>query len=272
MFQPGVAFPESGRRAGENGLVRPHDLRIAAAGLCAGAAVLTLLPGCAPGAPAGANPTPSTLPSTATDPRGQLAAMAATAKDRRYVVGYTYSQPNQPLRSVLVTIATDDTWRVDIQGGALGGTVDVSIASRPEGLYQCTLNADAICVRVASAGRKLPPAIDPKAQYPFTSWLDVFVDRQVPLSVLPAAPQAGETGSCFSVDPAVTAIAPPIDAGVFCFATDGTPTVARLPWGTLVMAGQPSPPPPTVSLPGPVSEAVPLPTSPPPPPSPTPSQ
>jgi len=188
------------------------------------------------------------------------------------VVGYTFAQPKQPLRSVLVTIATDDTWRVDIQGGALGGAADVSIASRPEGLYQCTLNASAICVKVAGSGRKLPAAVDPRAQYPFTTWLDVFVDRQVPLSVLPAAPQPGESGTCFSVDPAVTAIAPPIDAGVFCFAADGTPTAARLPWGTLVMAGQPSPAPPTVVLPGPVSDATPLPTSPPPPPSPTPSQ
>src|SRR6185437_2640123 len=104
----------------------------------------------------------------------------------------------------------------------------------------------AICVKVAGPGRKLPAAVDPRAQYPFTTWLDVFVDRQVPLSVLPAAPQQGESGTCFSVD--------------------GTPTAARLPWGTLVMAGQPSPAPPTVVLPGPVSEGSPLPTSPPPPP------
>jgi hypothetical protein len=248
--------------------VRARDLRLAAAG----AAVLTLLSAsaCAPGKPAGATPA-SSAPSLATDPRGQLAAKAAAAKDRRYVVGYTYSQPKSPLRSVLVTIAMDDTWRVDIQGGALGGAADVSIATRPEGVYQCTLNVSAICVRVAASGRKLPPAFDPKAQYPFTNWLDVFVDRQVPLSVLPATPQPGDTGTCFAVDPAVTAIAPPIDAGVFCFAADGTPTVARLPWGTLIMVGQPAAAPPTVVLPGPVSNAAALPTSPPPPPSPTPS-
>ncbi len=253
--------------------MRTRDLRRAAVGLTAGAAVLTLLPSCAPG-PAGATPASSAPPSAATaDPRGQLAARAAAAKDRRYVVGYAYSQPKLPIRSVLVTIAMDNTWRVDIQGGALGGAADVSIASRPEGFYQCTLSVSAICVKVADAGRKLPPAIDPKAQYPFTSWLDVFVDRQVPLSVLPAAPQPGETGSCFFVDPAVTAIAPPIDTGVFCFAADGTPTAARLPWGTLTMAGQPAAAPPTVVLPGPVvSNAAALPTSPPPPPpSPTPS-
>jgi len=250
--------------------MRARDLWVTSAGL---AAVLTLLSAsaCSPGKPAGATPESTTPPSLATDPRGQLAAKAAAAKDRRYVVGYTYSQPKSPLRSVLVTIAMDDTWRVDIQGGALGGAADVSIASRPEGLYQCTLNVSAICVRVAASGKKLPPAIDPKAQYPFTSWLDVFVDRQVPLSVLPAAPQPGDTGTCFAVDPAVTAIAPPIDGGVFCFAADGTPTVARLPWGTLIMAGQPAAAPPTVVLPGPVSAAAALPTSPPPPPSPTPS-
>jgi hypothetical protein len=252
--------------------VRTRDLRRTAVCLTAGAAVLTLLPACAPG-PAGATPGSSGPPSAATaDPRGQLAARAAAAKDRRYVVGYAYSQPKLPIRSVLVTIAMDDTWRIDIQGGALGGTADVSIASRPEGLYQCTLSTSAICVKVADAGRKLPAAIDPKAQYPFTGWLDVFVDRQVPLSVLPAAPNPGETGNCFSVNPAVTAIAPPIDAGVFCFAADGTPTAARLPWGTLIVAGQPAAAPPTVVLPGPVTYAPPLPTSPPPPPpSPTPS-
>ena len=132
MFRPGVAFPESDRRSGENGQVRAYDLRLAAA-VGVGVAALTLLPACAPGAPAGATPASSPPPSAASDPRGELAARAAAAKDRRYVVGYTFSQPKQPLRSVLVTIATDDTWRVDIQGGALGGAADVDVATARPG-------------------------------------------------------------------------------------------------------------------------------------------
>jgi hypothetical protein len=240
-----------------------RDVRLASVSVTAGTAALALLTACGNGStPAGAVPaSSSSATAAAVEPRGLLAARAAAAKDRRYVLGYTLSAPNKPVRSVLVTVALDGTWRVDIQGGALGGAVDVSIAGRPEGQYQCTLNASAVCVRVAALGKKLPPPVDPRAQYPFTGWLDVLVDRQVPLAVSITEPLPGAGGTCFAVDPAVTAVQPPIDPGVFCYADDGMLTAARLPIGTLAMAGQPASAPPTVVLPGPVSNGAPLPTA-----------
>jgi hypothetical protein len=170
---------------------------------------------------------------------------------------------------VLVTIADDGTWRVDIQGGAMSGTANVSIAGRPEGVYQCTNTADAQCVRVAAAGKKLPSEIDPQIQNLFTAWLDVLSDRQTGLTVALAGLLPGASGSCFAVEPAVTAVAPPVPAGVLCYTPDGTLTAAQLPFGTLTVAQQPQPAPPTVILPGPITNSAPLPTSAPPPPPPT---
>ena len=243
--------------------MRTRDLRAVPATVTAGTAALALLTACGSGSvPAKATGASSGPPATtAAEPRAQLAARAATAKDRRYVLGYTLAAPNKPLRSVLVTIAADGTWRVDIQGGALGGAADVSIAGRPEGQYQCTLNTASVCVRIAAAGKKLPPAVDPRAESPFTGWLDVLVDRQVPLSVALAPPLPGSSGTCFAVDSAVTAVQPPIDPGVFCYTDDGTLTAAKLPWGSLTMTVQPANAPPTVVLPGPVSNGAPLPTA-----------
>jgi hypothetical protein len=246
-----------------------REFRLAASGITAftaGAAALSLLTACTSGStPAGATPEASDSPTATTpDPRGQLALRAAAAKDRRYVVGYKLSAPNQADRSVLVTVATDGSWRVDIQGGALSGTANVAIASRPEGQYQCTLDATAVCVKVAEAGKKLPVAVDPHTQYPFTTWLNVLTDRDVAITVTAAGALPGSAGTCYSVNPAVTAVQPPIDAGVFCYTDDGTLTAAKLPWGTFTMVGQPSPPPPTVVLPGPVTPGQPLPTSAPP--------
>jgi hypothetical protein len=239
--------------------------------LTAGLVVSALLSGCGGGSTPAAATEASSAPAKANpnDLRGQLASKAAAAKDRRYVAGYTMSRPKQPVRSVLVTIATDDTWRVDIQGGALGGTADVSIAGRPEGQYQCALGTAPNCVRLAAAGKKLPAENDPRIQYPFTGWLDVFIDRRVALSVVAAKPLEGQKGTCYAVDPAVTALQPPVDAGVYCFADDGTPTGVQVPWATLTMAADPQPAPPTVALPGPVTNGQPLATSPPPPPSPS---
>lgn len=195
------------------------------------------------------------------EPRAQLAARAAAAKDRRYLVGYLLNTQGRTTRSVLVTVAADDSWRVDIPGGALGGGRDIAIAGRPEGQYQCTLDATASCVRVAALGKKLPAAVDPRVQYPFTGWLDALLDRQVPLSVAIVDPLPGSSGACFAVEPAVTAVQPAIDAGVLCYSDDGMLTAARFPFGTLTIAGQPTPPPPTVVLPGPVANTPPLPTA-----------
>ncbi|GAA2592485.1 hypothetical protein GCM10010399_23930 [Dactylosporangium fulvum] len=205
------------------------------------------------------------------DPRGLLAGRVAVAKDQRYVAAYTLTVSGKAPRSILVSIATDRTWRVDIQGGALGGTADVAIAGRPEGQYQCPINPAAGCVKIAPAGKKLPAANDPRIQYVFVAWLDVLLDRQVPLSVAPADPLAGTSAPCFAVEPGVTAIQPPIDPGVFCYSDKGILTAAKLPFGQLALTGEVIGAPPTISLPGPVVDGAPLPTTAPPPPSPNPS-
>ncbi|WP_432832266.1 hypothetical protein [Dactylosporangium sp. CA-092794] len=203
------------------------------------------------------------------DPRALLAARVAVAKDRRYMAAYTLTVPGKAPRSIVVSIATDRTWRVDIQGGALGGTADVAIASRPEGTYQCPINPAGGCIRVAGGGKRLPAAIDPRIQYVFVTWLDVLLDRQVPLSVAPADPLAGTSAPCFAVEPGVTAIAPPMDPGTFCYNDSGILTAAKLPFGQLMLTGEVVAAQSTISLPGPVVDGTPLSTSAPPPPPPS---
>ncbi|MFB9177218.1 hypothetical protein ACFFX1_03640 [Dactylosporangium sucinum] len=205
------------------------------------------------------------------DPRSQLAARVAVAKDQRYIAAYTLTAQGKSPRSILVSIATDRTWRVDVQGGALGGTADVAIASRPEGQYQCPINPSSGCVKVAASGKKLPPAVDPRVQYVFVAWLDVLLDRQIPLSMAPADPLAGTSAPCFAVEPAVTAVQPPIDPGVYCYNDNGMLAAARLPFGQLTLTGDVIAAPSTISLPGPVVDGAPLATTAPPPPSPNPS-
>ncbi|WP_432980914.1 hypothetical protein [Dactylosporangium sp. CA-233914] len=234
-------------------------------------AVLTglLLSACSSSSAPDPQVSPSATPVPAQpDPRGQLAARVAVAKDRRYVAAYTLTEPGKAPRSILVSVATDRTWRVDIQGGALGGTADVAIASRPEGVYQCPINPSSSCVKVAAGGKRLPAAIDPRVQYVFVTWLDVLLDRQTPLSVAPAEPLAGTSAPCFAVEPGVTAIAPAMDPGTFCYSDDGILTAAKLPFGQLMLTGEVVAPPPTISLPGPVANSAPLGTSAPPPPPP----
>ncbi|WP_344614050.1 hypothetical protein [Dactylosporangium salmoneum] len=200
------------------------------------------------------------------DPRALLAARVAVAKDKRYVAAYTLTAQGKAPRSILVTVATDRTWRVDVQGGALGGTQDVAIASRPEGLYQCPINPASGCVRVAASGKRLPAAVDPRLQYVFVAWLDVLLDRQIPLAVAPAEALADTSAPCFAVEPGVTAIAPPIDPGTFCYNDDGILTAAKFAFGQLTLTGEVVAAPGTISLPGPVVDGSPLSTSAPPPP------
>ncbi|WP_433211400.1 hypothetical protein ACQP00_50430 [Dactylosporangium sp. CS-047395] len=231
-----------------------------------------LLAGCSSSGPPepDATTTPDGTPVAAQpDPRGLLAARVAVAKDQRYVAAYTLTVQGKGPRSILVSVATDRTWRVDIQGGALGGTADVAIASRPEGMYQCQINPSGQCVRVAAAGKKLPAAIDPRIQYVFVSWLDVLLDRQVPLAVASAEPLAGTSAPCFAVEPGVTAIAPPIDPGTFCYSDKGILTAAKLPFGQLMLTGEVVAPPDTISLPAPVGDGTALGTATPPPPKPS---
>ncbi|MEV0129089.1 hypothetical protein AB0H83_11600 [Dactylosporangium sp. NPDC050688] len=228
-----------------------------------------LLAACGGGEPVAPPSAPATGAPAQPDPRGMLAARVAVAKDQRYIAAYTLVVQGKAPRSVLVTVATDRTWRIDIQGGALGGTADVAIINRPEGVYQCPINPAGGCVRVAATNKKLPAAIDPRLQYVFSAWLDVLLDRQVPLAVAPADPLAGTSAPCFAVEPGVTAVQPPIDAGVFCYNDRGILVAARIPMGQLTLTGDPAPAPGTISLPGPVVDGAPLGTSAPPPPKPS---
>jgi hypothetical protein len=191
----------------------------------------------------------------------------AAAKDRSFIAGYTLTAAGGKPRAVMVTVAADDTWRVDIQGGALGGAADVAIVGRGDGTYQCALAgaADAGCVRVAEAGGKLPASVDPRIQYLFTSWLDALTDRQLALSVAPSPALPGAPGTCFSVEPVAVSLLPPIDPGIFCYADDGTFTGAKAAFGTLVITGGSSAGPATVTLPGGAVTRAALPLAAPPP-------
>ncbi|HEX8345738.1 MAG TPA: hypothetical protein VF657_13535, partial [Actinoplanes sp.] len=89
-------------------------------------------------------PTPTGAASSSTPPgtsdaRADLAARAALAQDRSATALYTLDSGGMPQRSVVATTATDGSWRVDIPGGALGGTADVSIVRIEAGIFQCSL-------------------------------------------------------------------------------------------------------------------------------------
>jgi hypothetical protein len=193
--------------------------------------------------------------------RDQLAALAAAGQDRHLAATYTLSTADRPDRIVTVIRAADGTWRVDIPGGALGGTADVAVARTGAGLFQCALAQPAAgptCVRVADPDGPLPATLDPRVQHPFTDWLTVLTDRQAPLAVSSAKPPTGMSGNCFALDTTSASLSPPLDVGVYCLGPDGTLTGARLGLGTLVLAGAPAPAPPTVTLPGPVVAGEPL--------------
>ena len=220
-------------------------------------------------------PSPSaSFPPPDQDARVALAARAALAEDHRFSAMYTLESRGFAPRSVLATVATDGSWRVDVPSGALGGTADVSIVQLPSGLFQCAIpsptnTVSPFCVRVAAAGKKVPRAYDPKIQRIFRQWLPVFTDRQAALSVTAAQPLAGSSGSCFSVDTISASLSAPVDVGIYCYADDGLLTAARVTFGTLTIAGAPAPPPPTIDLPGPVTGGEPMGMDAPPPPPPT---
>jgi hypothetical protein len=248
-------------------------VRISSAGLlaltgCALAGCLLTLSGCGGEAPAAstesASPSPvATAPTTA---RAQLAARAAAAQDRRMVATYRLSTPDLPDRTVSVTLATDGTWRVDVAGGALGGTTDVAVARTKDGLYQCAMPPAGQpvatgCVRVAGPDGRLKRQYDPRVEHAFTDWPVVLTDHRAPLAVSSAKAIKGVRGACFSVESASASLAAPLDLGVYCFDQDGTLTGAALGLGTLVLDGAPGPAPASVSLPGPVVSGGPLPTA-----------
>jgi hypothetical protein len=242
--------------------VRLAARRLLDALLIAGPLVLAGCGGQAPDS-ADSSATPSPVPTTPAGAHGQLAARAAAAQDRHLIAFYRLTSPDQPARTVSVTKAVDGTWRVDIPGGALGGTADVSVAATRDGLYQCALPSaahpdPATCVRVAAADGRLKAANDPRVQHPFTDWLDVLTDRQAALAVSTAKSLTGVGGACFSVESNSASLSAPLDLGIYCFAPDGTLTGAALGFGTLVLTGTPSAGPATISLPGPVAAGAPL--------------
>ncbi|MER7460291.1 hypothetical protein [Micromonospora sp. NPDC126480] len=221
-------------------------------------ALPALLVACTADQPTTAPPTSAPpAPADADAARDELAALAAAAQDRRLVASYVLRAGDGPDRAVLVTTAGDGSWRVDVPGGALGGSVDVSLAATADGLFQCALPsaghpAPPGCIRVGDADDVLPRRADPRVQHPFTDWLDVLTDRRSPLSVSPAQPPTGATGSCYSVETTSASINAPLDAGIYCFDADGTLTAVRTEDGTLTLAAPPAPGPASVQLAGPV--------------------
>ncbi|MBE1486445.1 hypothetical protein [Plantactinospora soyae] len=221
-----------------------------------------LLTACGGGTPAPAATPTEPAASRPAEARDQLAALAAAAQDRRLVAGYTLSAQGQPDRTISVTRATDGSWRVDIPGGALGGTADVSMAQTSAGTFQCALSSAGQpgspgCVRVADPGEPLDAGIDPRMQHPFTDWPEVLTDRQAPLSISTSA-LPGAQGACFAVESTSASVSPPLDSGIYCYAPDGTLTAARLPAGTLTLTGTPTAAPATVALSGPLVDREPL--------------
>lgn len=213
-----------------------------------------------------------------TSARMQLAGLAAAAEDRHLRANYTLSRAGQSPRTVVLTSATDGTWRVDIPGGALGGTADVAMAGTPDGIFQCALPSatrpePTTCVRVAAPDKPVPASVDPRVQHVFTDWRTVLTDRQASLAVSTTRALPNSRGTCFSVDSTAASLSAPLDVGIYCFDTDGTLTAVRVAFGTLLLNGDPTTAPKTVSLPGPVVAGAALRTAAPPTPSavPTPS-
>jgi hypothetical protein len=196
-------------------------------------------------------------------PRDALAARAAAAKDLRQIAFYVLKSNGRPDRTVAVTRAVDGSWRVDIPGGARGGAVDIAIVYAGKALYECVL-PNGGCVRLQGA---LPKTADPLVQHLFSDWLAILTDRQQALAVSATPLLPGAAGECYAIESSATSLRLPLDAGIYCYAEDGTLTAARLSFGTMVLAGRPGAAPPTLQLPGPIVSGQPLPLA--APPSPT---
>jgi hypothetical protein len=228
------------------------------------AALLTLgLAACGHDAPA---PAPSTSASTpaddAPDARADLAGLATLAQDHAYAGLYSLNDGNNAARNVVATVAVDGTWRVDVAGGALGGAADVTIVSTKAGVDQCTVSSPQqpvtpTCIRVADPGKKVPDEFDPQVERLFRPALNVFTDRQAPLSVGAVQPLAGARGRCFSVDTIAAALSAPVDVGIYCYTPDGLLTAARVGFGTLSLVSTGAGPA-TVTLPGPEVQGQPM--------------
>jgi hypothetical protein len=189
------------------------------------------------------------------DARADLAARAALAQDKAYAALYTLDDEGDGRQhNVVATIGADGTWRVDVGGGALGGTADVSIVSVPAGVYQCTTATSynpitPTCVKVANPGKRVPKAYDPQVERLFRQWLGVFTDRQSALSVAEVEPLSGAQGTCFSIDSISASLKAPVDVGIYCYSQEGVLTAARVGFGVLTLVSQTAGPA-TVPLPG----------------------
>ena len=210
-----------------------------------------LMAGCGAGTPPEPDPT-GPPPTQEPQARAQLAGLAAAAQDRTLAASYVLSVAGRPDRTVAVWLATDGSWRVDIPGGALGGTADVAVASTGAGLFQCALArpvvrpdrrprrparprdrpADPATVRVRPFGADQPG----RAAGRVVGRAAGRRDRQLLLG----RDHHGLGGA-------------PLDVGIYCYADDGTLTGARLSFGTLVLAGAPAAAPPSITMPGPVT-------------------
>ena len=165
----GAAIPRSGRTLVDNDRM-PRRAPASVLRRCAIAVTVLTVAGFAAACGAGrppslADPTPSSaVPTGPVDAAGQLAGLAAAAHDRRYVAAYALTGAGTSGRSVLASLATDGTWQVDVQGGALGGGGNVAIVGLKTGTYQCLLNGPA-----TTAATPTPPAAPPTPPSPSTS-------------------------------------------------------------------------------------------------------
>jgi hypothetical protein len=123
------------------------------------------LTGCGAGHPPSlTDPTPnSAIPTGPVDAVGQLAGLAAAAHDRRYVAAYAVSGTGTSAHSLLVSLAIDGTWQVDIDGGALGGGGNVAIVGLKTGTYQCLLSGPATTAATPTPPPPGPPTPSPSA-------------------------------------------------------------------------------------------------------------
>ncbi|MDR7279836.1 hypothetical protein [Catenuloplanes atrovinosus] len=223
--------------------------------------VVAAAAGCGGGGPeAIAETTVSSAPPQQENPRSSLAARAAAAEDSAVVATYTLTEGATAPRAVVVTLATDRTWRVDIAGGAMGGLADVSVAANGDGLFQCALPSETrpvqpVCIRIADPDGTLPRHIDPRVQHAFTDWRAVLTDRQAPLSVSFAKPVVKDVaGQCYAVESTYASLDAPLDTGIYCYDEAGVLTAAKLSFGTLALAQPPAGGPATIALPGPVTD------------------
>ena len=166
---------------------------------------------------------------------------------------YSFDDGDGAARNVVSTVGADGTWRVDVSGGALGGTADVSIVSTAAGVDQCTMSSPQqpitpTCVRVAGPGKPVPDAYDPQVERLFRPVLTVFTDRTAPLSVAAVQPLNGAKGTCYSVDTIAAALSAPVDVGIYCYDNTGLLTAVRVEFGTLTLVSTGAGPA-TVALP-----------------------